>query len=82
MISINEKTQKGLLSQGIKNPNVQQWFYDMWIEDINSLTGAPKEKIIDSANSILIYFNSPLRVVDFTWDYSNKCYVWMMEKRL
>lgn len=75
---LNETTQfKSLLNT--VDPSLRDEFSDVWRTDLNQAVGS-RRTLLDSANSVLEYYGSTIRVIGVHYDTSTESLVWLIIK--
>lgn len=75
---LNETTQfKSLLNT--VEPALREEFSDVWRNDLNQAVGT-RRTLLDSANSVLEYYGSTIRMIGVNYDTSTESLVWLIIK--
>ena len=75
---LNEVTQfQALLSTVC--PTVREEFSEVWRQDLNQVV-ENRRTLLDSANAVLEYYGSTIRVIGVNYDTSTESLVWLIIK--
>lgn len=78
LMLLNEVTQfQSLLST--VDSSVRDEFSDVWRNDLNQVIESRKV-LLESANSVLEYYGSTIRVIGVNYDTSTESLVWLIVK--
>lgn len=78
LMLLNEVTQFNALLSTV-DPSIREEFSDVWRNDLNQAI-ENRRVLLESANSVLEYYGSMIRVIGVNYDTATESLVWLIIK--